>query len=261
MREKIISLQNINIKKIIKMKKANKRKDDFLIEGAKELSLAIISDIKIKEIYYCPEFNFDKKILKQFNQDILIEVSKIVFQKISLREHPDGILAIAENQNFSLAKINLQDISSIIALEKVEKPGNIGAIARTIDAVGKTLLILINPQTDFFNPNVIRTSRGSIFNISKALCTKEEFLDWIKNNNLKTFATTASTNKNYTELKYENKNVFLFGTEHEGLSNDLLNIANEKIKIPMNGKIDSLNVSVSSAIILYEVLRQKNKQL
>lgn len=259
MKNIITSLQNPTIKNIVKLRKQSKRKRDSLIvvEGEKELSLAILGNIKLEQIFYCEDYSFDRNILSAISEVDIIKLSKDVFNKISIRENPDGILALAKTPNKKLDQINVQDNSLFIVLESIEKPGNLGAIIRTAEAVGIDSIILIDPIIDFYNHNVIRASRGSVFTSQVVSSPKNDFFDWIHKNQIQTFAMTPHTDKIHTDVNFLGKSAILIGNEHDGLSEEVLNLSKNKIKIPMFGEIDSLNASVSAAVVLYEAIRQR----
>ena len=262
--KKIESLQNENIKRIIKLRKARERKksDSIIIEGKKEIELAMESGVKIVEFYYCPEI-IGQADASQFFQktkqleEISIETSCAVFEKISYRDTPDGYLAIARPAYQRVEDIILKKNALILVLENVEKPGNLGALLRTADAVGADLLILNNPQTDIYNPNVIRASRGAVFSVPVLNLSIDETFEFLKQNKIQSLATTGQAEKQYTSINFKKASAIVLGAEHEGLSRKWLDLADELIKIPMIGKVDSLNVSVSGAVIVYEAMRQR----
>ncbi len=255
--KKIESLQNENIKRIIKLRKARERKksDSILIEGEKEIELALEANIKIVEFYFCRDLAGELSL--DINEELIIEVSKEVFNKISYRDTADGYLAIARPKYLKLDEIKLSKTPLILVLENVEKPGNLGALFRSAEAAGVDLVILNNAQTDIYNPNVIRASRGTVFTNQIINLSIKETKDFLNKNKVKSFAATDKAKKEYTEIDYKKPSAIVLGTEHDGLSEEWLDKASEKIKIPMKGKIDSLNVSVSGAVIVYEALRQR----
>lgn len=255
----ITSSQNQKIKDIIKLRKTNNRKktDLFIIEGKKELELAINNNIQISSIYFCPIF-LKEKTLSYNNIPEINELDEKTFKKISLRENPDGIIALAVPKYLKLNDIIVNKNPLILILESIEKPGNLGAIFRTADACGVDYIIISEAKTDLYNPNVIRSSLGTIFTNKIIICKNNEIFPWLKLNKITTFATTPDTDKIYTDVNFSGGVAIIIGTEHEGLSKTWLEYANFKIKIPMNGKIDSLNASVSAAIILFEAIRQRN---
>jgi len=257
-KEIIVSLQNEKIKNIVKLREAGrerKKQGLFLIEGWREINLALEAGAEIINIFYCQDYI---KHELEFDEEKLIKVSKKVFAKISYRENPDGFLAVAKAGQKKLENINLSSSPLLIILESVEKPGNLGAILRTADAVGADAVIINDAKTDIYNPNVIRASQGAVFSVPAVLTSIKETIEYCKNNKIKIFATTPAAGKEYAEIDYCAGCAVVMGAEDKGLSEKWLKAADEKIKIKMNGKIDSLNVSVSAAIILFEAVRQRD---
>lgn len=254
---KIDSLQNEKIKNIVKLRESGQEREKqglFIIEGWREINLALKHGEEIENLIYSPEY------IKQelaIDEEKIIEVAKKVFAKISYRENPDGFLAIAKIKKQSLEDVKLSPNPLVIILEAVEKPGNLGAILRTADAAQVDAIIINNPQTDIYNPNVIRASQGTVFTVPTVLSSLEETMEFCKKNKIKILAATPDTEKEYTEIDYNQGCAIVMGTEDKGLSGEWLKAADERIKIKMRGKIDSLNVSVSAAVILFEALRQR----
>ena len=261
MKEIITSAQNERIKEIIRLRKPRERRkqDLIIIEGWQEIELAKQADLEITEVFYCQDFANAGKITS-LAEEIITPVSTLVFQKISYRENPDGFLALAKPKYLELEKIKLSSNPLIIILESLEKPGNLGAILRSADAAGVDVVIVADSKTDIYNPNVIRASLGMVFTNQVAVSGVEEIKKWLKDKKIKSFAATPEAEKLYTEVNYIGPTAFIMGEEHPGLSKDWLDAAKEKIRIPMAGKINSLNVSVSTAIILFEAIRQRNKK-
>jgi RNA methyltransferase, TrmH family len=259
MTNKIDSLQNEKIKNIVKLRESSREREKqglFLIEGWREINLALKGGIEIKNIFYC------QKYIKQeleIDEEKLIEVSEKVFDKIAYRENPDGFLAMAKVGQKKLADTKLRPRPLLIILEAVEKPGNLGAILRTADAVGADAVIINDPKTDIYNPNVIRASQGAIFTVATVLSSIDETVDFCKNNKIKIFATAPAAKTEYAKANYNQGSAIVMGAEDKGLSETWLKAADEKIKITMSGRVDSLNVSVSAAVILFEALRQRVK--
>jgi len=257
---KISSLSNKKIKEIEQLKKSGVRKERGLIvvDGFREILLAYQSGWEIVELFYCPELAKKGDINKfKLAEQKIVEVSGGVFNKICYKEKPDGFLATIKGREFSLADIKLSRQPLIIILEKVEKPGNIGAILRTAYAAGADALIINDNQTDIYNPNIIRASEGFIFLKPLVSASLEETIIWLKNNKIKSVAAATSATKNYTKINLRDGVAIVLGSEDSGLSKKWLESANELIKIKMEKGIDSLNVSVSAAIIVYEALRQR----
>ncbi|MBU0721905.1 RNA methyltransferase [Patescibacteria group bacterium] len=255
----IDSLQNEKIKNIIKLREIGRERKAqglFLIEGWREINLALRSGAVIENIFCCHSY---KKRELDIGEEKIIEVSKKVFDKISYRENPDGFLAVAILKEVKLEKMKLSSMPLIIVLEAIEKPGNLGAILRTADAAGADAAIINDPKTDIYNPNVIRASQGTVFTVPAILSSIDETVSFCKNNKIKILATTPEAKVEYSRTDYKQGCAIVMGAEDKGLSEEWLAVADEKIKINMRGQIDSLNVSVAAAIILFEAIRQREK--
>lgn len=259
MKEKISSLQNQKIKEIIKLQKSRERKKQglFLIEGRHEISLAIKAGVEIDLLCFCTEFNSDENFSVEIDDFNNLEVSGEVFKKLSYRENPDGYLAVARKKELKLEEIELSENPLIVILDSVEKPGNIGAIMRSMDAVGADLLVLNNPKTDIYNPNVIRSSLGTVFTKPVVEADFDEINTWLDKNKVNLYILSPDTEKDYLEVDFTSPSALLLGAEHEGVSSKWLESRHEKLKIEMKGSVDSLNVSVTAAIVLFEALRQR----
>jgi TrmH family RNA methyltransferase len=261
MKEKISSFQNPKIKEIIKLKKSRERKKQglFLIEGRHEISLAIQAGIEIKQLFICSKFSSDDNFVVNIEDYQNFEVSEEVFRKLSYRENPDGYLAVAQKKDVSLKDIKLSENPLVVILDSVEKPGNIGAIMRSMDAVGADVLVLDNPRTDIYNPNVIRSSLGTVFTKPVVESNFMEINAWIKENGINLYTLSPDTENNYLEADLTSSTALLLGAEHEGVSPKWLNSEHKILKIEMAGAIDSLNVSVSAAVVLFEAARQRRR--
>lgn len=260
--EKIASLQNIKIKNIAKLAKTKERKAQNLIviEGARELALALSVRYEIETIFICPEL-FSKTeypdVLNSIEKTKLIEVTQAVFEKIAYREGSDGLLTLARPKKHGLHNLELPKNPFIIVVEAVEKPGNLGAILRTADAAAVDAVIVCDPATDLYNPNAIRSSVGCMFTVQTAICTSQEALGFLKEKNITSFAAELEAAQWYHQTDFKLPSAIVMGTEADGLTDFWLNNADARIKIPMRGKIDSLNVSAATAIITFEAMRQR----
>lgn len=256
----ITSHQNPKIKNVQVLEKARERKSQnaFIIEGLKELSLAVEGKYRINSVFFCPEI-VDLKdlqlIIKQEN--LLIPVQQSVFEKIAYRESSGGIIAVAEQKRHTLSDIKLRNSPFVLVLESIEKPGNLGAILRTADAAGVDAVIICDPQTDFYNPNVIRSSIGCVFTTPIASATSEETLLWLKKNSIHIYATYLKAARPYHEVDFTTPSAIVMGTESTGLSDQWVQEADATIIIPMQGKIDSMNVSTAAAVVVFEACRQR----
>lgn len=258
----ISSLQNPSVKKILKLSKSRERKlqNLFVIEGARELSLAMVGDYFIEEVFVCREL-FAKSRYPEAIADIpverIIDITSLVFAKLSYRTSSDGIIALAHPKSNNLTDIQLSDNPFVIILESVEKPGNLGAILRTADAAAVDAVIVCDLHTDLYNPNVIRSGVGALFTVQAAVCTSEEAMLWLNKNSITSFAAELDAAELYQTVDFTQPSAIIMGTEAEGLTQEWLSFAAHRIKIPMNGKIDSLNVSVSTAVLTFEAMRQR----
>lgn len=258
----ITSLQNPSVKNVIKLAKSKERREQnrFVIEGARELSLAIEGGYRIESVFVFKAL-FEKTkyphALDSFEASKVVEVSQAVFEKIAYRENSDGIIAIAHPKSQALSDVQLSKNPFVILLEAVEKPGNLGAILRTADAAGVDAVIICEPQTDVYNANVIRASVGTLFTVQTAVCTSTEALNWLAKHNITSFAAELQAAEFYQNIDFTQPSAIVMGTEADGLSPVWLNNATKRIKIPMRGKIDSLNVSVSTAVLAFEAMRQR----
>lgn len=260
--EQITSPQNPRIKNIVKLSKHKEREQQnlFVIEGARELSLALAGGYLIKSVFVCPEL-FTKTdypdVLNTLPDAIQFEVNKAVFEKISYRTGSDGLLALTEPKSHTLADLSLSANPFIIILEAVEKPGNLGAILRTADAAAVDAVIICDPATDLYNPNAVRSSVGCLFTVPVAVCSSREAVDFLRSKEIKSFAAELQASSWYQDADYTVPSAIVMGTEADGLTDFWLSNADSRIKIPMRGKIDSLNVSVSTAVITFEAMRQR----
>ena len=259
----ITSTQNIYIKNLLKLQeKARERKKQglFLIEGKREISLAIKGNYSFDTVLYNADFVSENEILHLFNENInRIEVSKEVYQKLAYRDATEGIIAVAQTKDFSLKNIQFKnDTPLILVAEAPEKPGNIGALLRTADAAKIDAVIIANPKTDLYNANIIRSSVGCIFTNQIGTGTSQEIIDFLTTYNVQLYATTLQNSNEYHKEDYTKATAIVVGTEATGLTEVWREKATQNINIPMQGQIDSMNVSVAAAIVLFEAKRQRN---
>jgi len=257
--EIISSTQNPKIKNLVKLQeKSRERKKQgvFIIDGQREIKEALKGGIIIEEIFICPEII--KTAAPEFSSIKITPISAAVYKKICYKEKPDGTLAIAKINQSELTGLNLKNKSLLVILEAVEKPGNLGAIIRTAYAAGVDALIINDGQTDIYNPNVIRASEGFIFKIPVIISSRVDTLNFLKKNKVKIFAAALTGSKIYTKANFKESTAIILGTEATGLSKEWLAVADEIIKIPMKPEIDSLNVSVSAAILMFEAWKQRD---
>lgn len=260
----ITSVQNPRIKNIVALQtKSRERRlqNLIVIEGYREITRAVASGAKLTELYYCPDFegkNPETSPGSIAGEATVIEIGRAVFEKIAYREGSDGLIAIAKPRNLNLEQLHFSKIPLVVILEAVEKPGNLGAIMRTADAAGVDAVLVCDPLTDIYNPNVIRSSVGCVFTVPVIAGTTDDIQHWLKNNKIRSFAAALTNNAvNYETIDYSSGCAIVLGTEATGLSNSWLNFCDRQIIIPMNGIADSLNVSTSAAIIVFEAIRQR----
>ncbi|WP_246070187.1 TrmH family RNA methyltransferase [Mangrovivirga cuniculi] len=259
----ITSTKNPRVKNLTLLQskaKARREQGIFIVEGKKENELLLNSEYQLKEAYICPELINEElfnSIKDSLDENSIFFVSKEVFDKVAYRGSTGGIITIASQQYFQLN--DLKNISNplILVAESVEKPGNIGALLRTVDAAQVDALVICDPKTDFFNPNVIRSSLGCVFTTKIISCTSEEAISFFKNEGINIYCAALSASKRYDLIDYQKGSALVFGTESTGLTETWLENSTQNIIIPMQGEIDSLNVSVSAAVITFEAVRQR----
>ncbi|MBI3152511.1 MAG: RNA methyltransferase [Chloroflexi bacterium] len=256
----IISLQNPKVKYIVKLredKRARQRDGLFLVEGHDELTLALDSGLRPQTLLTAPE-------LASRSIDIpnaeLTTVSRAVFEKMSYRDNPDGWLGIFPIPKISLDDLKLSESPLVIVAESVEKPGNLGAILRTADAAKVDAVLVCDPRVDLWNPNVIRASRGAVFAVPTVEVESPNALAWLRLRKMRVLAATPSAETLYTDVDLREPIAIAVGTEDEGLTDFWMQNADLKVKIPMLGKVNSLNVSIATALITYESVRQRNSR-
>jgi len=256
----ITSLQNPRVKQIVKLrddKKHRQRDGLMLVEGYDEISLALAAGHSPRTILTAPELAAARgRQLKSIAAETLT-VSTSVLEKISYRENPDGWLGIFPIPHVSLEDLKLSASPLIIVAESVEKPGNLGAILRTGDAAGVDAVLVCDPRVDAYSPNVVRASRGTIFTVPVVETKSAQALVYLQQRGIRIVAATPSAEAEYTSQDLRGPLAIAVGTEDEGLSGFWMSQADLKVKIPMLGKVNSLNVSIATALIVYEAVRQR----
>ena len=265
----IQSAQNPRVKEMLRLKeksRARMQAQKFIIEGVRELELAIERQYNILEFYYEPTILSSDAlsgILKKLAaQPIAVSpaiLSGAAFEKLAQRSSTEGIIAVAATKSHALSALKVTAKNPLyLVAEAPEKPGNIGALLRTADAAGIDAVIIANPKTDLYNPNVIRSSVGGVFTVPVAMGTSEEVLDFLQAAKANVFAAALQASKPHTEVSYTDTTAIVVGTEATGLEAIWLERANQNIRIPMRGKIDSMNVSVAAGILIFEAIRQRD---
>ena len=256
----ITSLQNPKIKYIVKLRedKRQRQKDGvMLVEGYDELTLALSSGLKPQALLTAPELVFRSIDIPPAD---VTTVTRTVFEKISYRDNPDGWLGIFPIPKTSLEDLKISASPLVIVAESVEKPGNLGAILRTADAAHVDALLVCDPRVDLWNPNVIRASRGAVFTVPTVEVDSPTALAWLRSRTMRVLAATPSAEVSYTSIDLNQPIAIAVGTEDEGLTDFWMKNADMKVLIPMMGKVNSLNVSIATALITYEAVRQRSKK-
>jgi RNA methyltransferase, TrmH family len=257
--KQITSSQNPYIKSLVLLQekaKARNQSGIFLIEGKREIALALKGDFKIETILFVPDLISEQQ-LKEYPNTNLIEISKEVYQKLAYRDTTEGILAVAKTKSNTISDLKLSSNPLILVAEAPEKPGNIGAILRTADAANLDAVIIANPKSDMYNPNIVRSSVGCLFTTQIATGTTQEIIAFLKEKDINIYAATLQNSTSYHTQDYTLPTALVVGTEATGLSEEWRKAATQNIIIPMQGEIDSMNVSVAAAILIFEAKRQR----
>lgn len=258
---KITSLQNPKVKEAVKLRDRRPReeKGQFLIEGYRELKRAVDAGRKVATLFYCPELFLgenEQALIEKAGGEAL-QCTPDVFAKISYRDRPDGLLAIAPQVRLKLSDLKLQKVPFLVIAESIEKPGNLGTILRSCDAAGVHAVIVCDPTTDIHNPNVVRSSVGTLFTLPVIEASSEETMAFLKEKGIAIVAGTPHAKLEFTQADLKVPVAIAVGTEQYGLSENWMNEADISVRIPMFGVADSLNVASATTILLYEVVRQR----
>lgn len=259
----ITSVQNPKIKQLLTLeqKSAERRKSGlFVVEGYRELGHCINAGFEVDALYCCTDI-VDREALDRLlgQRDVTIyEVSARVYEKIAYRSSTEGVVATIRSRERRLADLSLPEKPLIVVLERVEKPGNLGAILRSADAAQADAVIVCDPLTDLYNPNLIRSSIGAIFTVPTVACSSEECIAFLKQHGIQILTAQLQDSHLYYDTDMRRGTALVMGTESTGLTDQWRQAADAHIRIPMLGQLDSLNVSVSTAILLFEAVRQRN---
>jgi TrmH family RNA methyltransferase len=238
--------------------KIRKQTGTFLVEGQREIELAIKGGYELETILICHELGqLSEHLNIQKSSLQIIEISKDVYQKLAYRDTTEGILAVLKTKSLALSNLKLSKNPLILVGESIEKPGNVGAILRTADAANVDAVILANPKSDVYNPNIVRSSVGCLFTRQIAVGTTEEVIAYLKSHNINIYSATLQDATEYHTQNFTMPTALVVGTEATGLSEKWRSESYKNIIIPMQGVIDSMNVSVAAAILLFEAKRQR----
>ena len=258
--KQITSIQNPYIKTLVQLQekaKARKQSGTFLMEGKREIAIAIKGGYEIETLLFYPEICSENDARQLSDNAELVEINKEVYQKLAYRDTTEGILAVAKTKSMQLSDLNLSDNPLILIAEAPEKPGNIGALLRTADAANLDAVIVANPKSDLYSPNIVRSSVGCLFTNQIATGTTTEIIAFLKEKKINFYCATLQNSTSYHTQDYTTPTALVVGTEATGLTNEWREAATQNIIIPMQGEIDSMNVSVAAAILIFEAKRQR----
>jgi len=259
--KQITSAQNPFIKSLVQLQekaKARRQSGTFLIEGQREIQLARKGGYTIETVLFLPDMLTEVQVSALAGRSAhIIEISREVYQKLAYRDTTEGIIAIAKTKSLELSDLQLGDNPLVLVAEAPEKPGNLGALLRTADAAKLDAVIVANPKSDMFNPNVVRSSVGCLFTNQIATGTTDEVIAYLKSKNISIYCATLQDSTQYHTQDYTTPSALVVGTEATGLTQEWRDASAKNIIIPMQGEIDSMNVSVAAAILIFEAKRQR----
>ena len=269
--ETITSAQNQKIKDLLALQEKSKerrKKGLFVVEGRRELLHCIEAGYEPFTLFFCPEIisQYDRQEIESAVMNdhdckrlpSVIEIPQHLYDKVAYRGGTEGVIAELHCKDMSLDSLKIKENPLVVVLEAVEKPGNLGAILRSADAAGADAVIVCDPLTDMYNPNLIRSSIGAIFTVPVAVASSEDTIKWLKDNSIKIYTAQLQDSEWYYDTDMKGGSAIVMGTEATGLTDVWRKAADAHIKIPMLGRLDSLNVSVSAAILLFEAVRPRN---
>ena len=271
----IKSLQNPKVKRLLALqqKSAERRREGlFVVEGWRELEHCLEAGYEVDTVFFCPALiaNGDATEQQKLAEKRLrnlpdkmrrFEVSPQVYERIAYRGSTEGVMAEVCQRVLNLDDLRLSESPLLIVLESVEKPGNLGAVLRSADAAQADAVIVCDPLTDLYNPNLIRSSIGALFTVPTVACTSEECIRFLKQHGIQIFTAQLQDSHLYYDIDMCRSTAIVMGTESTGLTDLWRQAADAHIRIPMLGRLDSLNVSVSAAILLFEAVRQRQSSL
>lgn len=224
----------------------------FVVEGKRELEHCVETGLEVEEIFVCREIAGEME-----EQANMWEVTKEVYEKMAYRGSTEGVMAVVKSKERRLEDLQLSESPLIVVVERVEKPGNLGAILRSADAAGADAVVVCDALTDLWNPNLIRSSIGAVFTVPCVVCSSEECIAYLKGHGIQILTAQLQDSRLYYDTDMRCGTAIVMGTEATGLTEVWRQAADAHIRIPMLGQLDSLNVSVSAAILLFEAVRQR----
>ena len=269
--ETVTSASNPKIRNLLLLQEKSRARREqglFVVEGRRELEHCIEAGYSVRTLFVCPEIidSSSLPLLRMTNESchserseesLLIEIPEALYRKVAYRESTEGIIAEVEYKGLTLSDLSLPENPLVMVLESVEKPGNLGAVLRSADAAGAHAVIICDPLTDLFNPNLIRASIGAVFTAPTVACSSEDAIRFLKERNIQILTAQLQDSSLYYDVDMRRGTALVMGTESTGLTNIWREAADAHIRIPMLGRLDSLNVSVSASILLFEAVRQR----
>ena len=276
--ENITSAQNPKIKNLLLLQEKSKARREqglFVVEGRRELEHCLEAGFQVRTLFICPELagnealsgafarigsrsDAEERVSSPAQHPLIIEIPESLYRKVAYRESTEGIIAEVECKERRLEDLELSERPLVMVLESVEKPGNLGAVLRSADAARADAVIVCDPLTDLYNPNLIRASLGGIFTVPTVAASSEEAISWLKARGIRILTAQLQDSSWYYDIDMTVGTALVMGTESTGLTDIWRRAADAHIRIPMLGRLDSLNVSVSAAILLFEAVRQRN---
>lgn len=253
------SVQNPQVKRLVLLQqKSSERRSQgvFVVEGLREVRHCCEAGYQIETVYQCPELLAETEL--PFPR--VVRVTRKVYEKIAYRDSTEGIVAIVRDRPLSLDDLQLSAAPLLVVLERVEKPGNLGAVLRSADAAHADAVIVCDPLTDLHNPNLIRSSIGAVFTVPTVACSSEACIRFLRDRNVQILTAQLQDSSLYYDVDMRRPTAIVMGTESTGLTDQWREAASAHIRIPMLGRLDSLNVSVSAAILLFEAVRQRQSE-
>lgn len=260
--ETITSAQNPKIKNLLLLQEKSRARREqglFVVEGRRELEHCLEAGFTVRTVFICPEIAGVADHAPAGAS--VIEIPERLYRKVAYREGTEGIIAEVEYKALTLEELQLKENPLIMVLERVEKPGNLGAVLRSADAAGAHAVLICDPLTDLYNPNLIRASIGAVFTVPTVACTSEEAIAFLQAHNIQILTAQLQDSSLYYHTDMRRPTALVMGTEATGLTERWRQVASAHIRIPMLGALDSLNVSVSAAILLFEAVRQRQSRI
>lgn len=262
----ITSPANPRVKSLAGLRRRRAREDAgvTLVDGLEEATLATSAGARLRSLYYCPELfgpaGADGLTPLRAQARESVRLSRAAFEKVAYREGPDGILAVVDSVGAALADLRVGGAPLLLLAQGVEKPGNLGAMLRTADGAGADAVLAADPVTDWSNPNLVRASKGTVFSVPVVADSTAATLAWLREHGIALVATTPDTDVDYADVDYTSGVAIAVGAEKSGLTDEVLAAAAHRVRIPMAGRADSLNVATCAAIVAYEAVRQRRRR-